>query len=315
MAKKKNDELALREASELALTSRRVVDEQFNDDMANKSDKDASDENLSEFKFVSNKGGVFWVGQEDSEENTMIGIIVGNSHRRTLYTEKYDPDSPAPPACFAVGHELSVLKAHETVPAKKKLKVDGRVADIAPETDCQTCPFGNFVDNAKPVCSQNRQLALIPLDVDFDDLDNKTKVQYLKEGRTLPIESDDGGLHEEFPYREKLINAEEEIWMAKLPPTSLKAFSKFLKSCQTIRRSYDSLVVRISLDLNNSGSFPYYEWNFEIIDRLDPSEYQLIQDRHETIEEGVLRPLDLKPKDPKPKGKSGAGKARNSRKR
>lgn len=85
--------------------------------------------------------------------NPLRTIVVGYSALNAFYDSDYDPDTPAPPACYAVGE---VSKISEMAPAANSPKKQAE--------KCQGCPqnaFGTADKGKGKACRNMRRVAVI----------------------------------------------------------------------------------------------------------------------------------------------------------
>lgn len=93
------------------------------------------------------------------------GAIIGNQiqvvvldfvSKNFLYTERYDPNNPSPPACFAVGKNIAAM-----VPVKE--------APDPQSENCASCPmnaFGSGENGKSKACKNTRELAVLLVEDD-----------------------------------------------------------------------------------------------------------------------------------------------------
>jgi hypothetical protein len=120
---------------------------------------------------IVGKDGTFYLGEQVLPSPLEL-IVVVEAHLNVWYPEAYDPDSPSPPGCFAVGPALQkdaegktvegtgedALRAHATSP-----KIQGGPNGH----DCATCELNKFgsadVGRGK-ACANQRVLAVVMAD-------------------------------------------------------------------------------------------------------------------------------------------------------
>ena len=87
-------------------------------------------------------------------DNVLLGneirvVIVDFCSANRYYDRAFDPNSPAPPACFSFGQELSEMAPFDESPVKQ--------AD-----DCASCPHNQFGSRGNgKACKNTRELAVI----------------------------------------------------------------------------------------------------------------------------------------------------------
>lgn len=136
--------------------------------LAQYAEESAATEQTSGGKFVSIRGGRLSYGGAEVPGNKMSVIILDHIMENHLYTERFDPDTPVSPACFAFGRKEDEMGPHEN--------------STEPQASaCKGCPMNEFgtADTGKgKACKNIRRLALIPED-GLDDLEN-AEIAYLK---------------------------------------------------------------------------------------------------------------------------------------
>jgi hypothetical protein len=117
---------------------------------------------------ISTKSEMFTIGETQLPDPLEV-IVVADAHLNVWYPEAYDPDSPAPPGCFALAPALelneegkgkegtgeSAMHAHPTSPL-----MQGGIHDH----DCATCEmnqFGSAEVGRGKACGNQRQLAVV----------------------------------------------------------------------------------------------------------------------------------------------------------
>lgn len=113
-----------------------------------------------EGNFISLRGGEFNY-RGDVLENPMQVVVLDTAYENAYFDMKWDPENPAPPACFAVSAEA--VDSEDLTP-------DESSPDLQAD-HCAECPMNEWgsaeVGNGK-ACGNNRRLLVIP----YEDLDN-----------------------------------------------------------------------------------------------------------------------------------------------
>lgn len=113
-------------------------------------------------KFIRFSGGRMSFDGADIPDDEIRCVIVGWQHHNTYYDpkERFDPENPATPICYAFGDTEEEMEPHSAAPE--------------PQNDsCATCPLNEWesgVGRAK-ACKNTVRLALIAED-DLEDIDN-----------------------------------------------------------------------------------------------------------------------------------------------
>jgi len=125
--------------------------------------------------WVSFKGGMLSIGGNVQKGNKAKVVVVHSVFENQLYKDRFDPNNPQSPTCYAIAENDEDLKPHKDV-----------VNPVSPE-GCAICP--NNVWGSDPLggkgkaCKNVRRLALLSAD-DLDNLD-KAEVAIAK----LPVTS------------------------------------------------------------------------------------------------------------------------------
>lgn len=102
---------------------------------------------------ISLKGGVVSYGGTPVPNNELDVIVLGFIHEHSLYLDKYDPDNPSSPDCFALGDDEDDMIPHTNV-------------DDPQNEDCASCPnleWGSGSGRGK-ACQQRYRLICVPAD-------------------------------------------------------------------------------------------------------------------------------------------------------
>lgn len=111
-------------------------------------------------QFISFKGGQISYQGNTIKGNELDVVAIDHVFENQYNPEKYDPDNPQPPTCYAFGRDEDELAPHP------------ESADPQHET-CKGCPHNEFgtADNGKgKACKNTRRIAVIP----GDPLDEET---------------------------------------------------------------------------------------------------------------------------------------------
>jgi hypothetical protein len=95
-------------------------------------------------------GNVAFITPDGFEGKELEVVIVDFMSSNMFYEDQYDRDNPAPPTCFAIGPEPSLLVPSQNSPSAQ--------ADT-----CTSCPNNQFGSKGKgKACKNTRLLALMP---------------------------------------------------------------------------------------------------------------------------------------------------------
>lgn len=119
-------------------------------------------------QYISTRGGQLKFNGADIPGNKMNVVILAHVIENALYTDRYDPDNPSTPSCFALGTDESEMGPHDK--------------STEPQADkCKGCPMNDFgsADTGRgKACKNTRRLALIPED-DLGDIES-AEVAFIK---------------------------------------------------------------------------------------------------------------------------------------
>ena len=114
---------------------------------------------------IKSKGNQFFILPDGSEADELELVIVDFLSHNLFYDRVFDPKTPFPPACFAIGAEPTTLAPSKNSPSAQ--------ADT-----CTACPNNMFNSDPKggkgKACKNTRLLAVLPgsaIDDDKVDLD------------------------------------------------------------------------------------------------------------------------------------------------
>ena len=110
------------------------------------------------------RGGVLTYGGTEIEGGAITGIPLAYTMEHTYYADKWDPDDPQPPTCFAqsvpteAGRDGSGMSPHKSVPSPVAASCG----------DCPNLQWGSAQNGAGKACKQIRKIAFIPWTKDMD---------------------------------------------------------------------------------------------------------------------------------------------------
>lgn len=276
-----------------------------------KASEDVKKEAISDFRFVSGiKDGTFQIGDIELGES-ITGVIMGISYINAYYSSQYNPKSPEPPECFAVSLDEDELEAHDTVPSPVNL-AKGKDKGKWEGSPCHSCPHNQFADDGSgKACKNQRKLAFLPLDTEFEGVTDKAKATLIKKGEVIKVDNT------EFPEvgcRETLLEDDAEIFMINVSTTSLKHVKRYIADCKKYHGyPYDGVFCKITLIESANGN--YFEFKFEPIDVITEFEYEVIESMRETANRGLTQPIPMEKKEKATATKKAVTKKRTTRQR
>ena len=248
----------------------------------------AQGEQLRQGMFLSTRGGTLALGEEQMPGNQVCVIILDWVRENTLYQERYNPDSPQPPICYAFARgpaEEDEMGPHPSMQAD--------LSYFQPQSDmCKTCQhnqWGSADKGRGKACQNRRRLTMIPAGVfmprrgsrDFD-LEIFTDTKHFETADTA---------------------------FMKLPVTSVENWGKYVHQVgEATNRSPDGVITRVFIEPH-----PKYQYtiNFELLERVPDELVQIVMRRADLAQaaqiEGYMPPKeDVAPQQ-------GGGSLRNLR--
>lgn len=111
-------------------------------------------EPMAGIPIIRTKGGKFRFDEQELKKPLKV-VVVGSSMVNAYYDSEYDPDSPVPPACYAIGE---VGKESEMAP-KNVPKPQNATC-----TGCPQNAFGTAAKGRGKACRNQRRIAMFMLD-------------------------------------------------------------------------------------------------------------------------------------------------------
>jgi len=231
----------------------------YDKQMAEMAQQYASKETISS-SFLSTAGGVFKLGDEEVDGNKLVVVIAGFVFENTYYGEQeWDPDRPSPPVCFALDPDEDEMGPHPSMQADLEY--------FQPQHDqCKGCPmneFGTALRGKGKACKNRRRLALLPA------------------GYMEPVEGVRNAWAPEI-IEDADHYATAEMVMLKLSPTSLKAFSAFVRKCSSdYSRPPFAVIAEIGIQPGTNASSGGHSFTFDVIGEPDASLFPTLMKRNE----------------------------------
>lgn len=226
----------------------------WDDELAKFAKDEAALEPLSTAKTISTKGGTFTVDGADIG-TTFDVVILDWVFENHIYGERFDPDNPASPICYAFGRSEADMAPHAEA---EKPQCDG----------CANCPANQWesadVGRGK-ACKNVRRLAVM------------TASDFLEGPEAI---------------------AKAEVRVLKLSPSSLKAWSGYVKSlADELKRPTFGVITQLSLAPLQGKSG--HQFKFAVLDKGDKGEDLLaafkgpsvkaIMDRRKSLDELLIQ--------------------------
>lgn len=215
-------------------------------------------------QIFSTQGGTLKLQDVEFPNDEMAVIILDAMFENIYYGgEKYDPDDPQPPVCFALNHDEDEMSPHENV-----IKINQEQANSC--SDCEHNEWGSADTGRGKACKNTRRLAMIPCGK-FD-----------KDGEFEPFES-----AEDFESA--------GIAFMKLPATSITNYAKYIKQLfGALKRPPWAVMTRVALERDKKTQFKV---TFEALDNVSDEFMDAVMQRREEAKASIDFPISLEKRD------------------
>lgn len=211
-------------------------------------------------KFFSMRAGVLSYDDTPLPGNQMACVITDAIMENVYYAESFDSDNRVPPTCFAFGREEDEMEPHE--------KVDEEDCFTRQSEMCEGCPqneWGSADKGRGKACGNRRRLAIIPAGV------------YSKKGELELFDEADAFKSSELAFM-------------KLPVTSVKNYSRYVRECaDQIDRPPYAVFTRIYVEPDAKSQFKV---NFELLEEIDDDLMEVIFKRHKEAADVIAFPYN-----------------------
>jgi len=230
----------------------------------------------SGMKSFALKSGVLSFDGEALPNSEMAVIILDHILANEYFDTDYDPDTPQPRACFALGRDAIAMAPHESVVA----------AGQAQHATCQGClmnEFGSAVKGRGKACGNRRRLIVIPAGT-FDKRSGEFKM-----------------IEDESHYEQA------QGAFLNLPVMSAQGYARYVKQLKgSLNRPPFAVVTRVKVVPDAKSQFLV---TFEAIEELPAELIGTIIKRHEEAEELIMVPFSLVADDQEEAAPKKGGKA------
>lgn len=230
--------------------------------------------------FFSLKGGILTFGGAAIEGNQMAAIIVDSVFENAFNDEKYDPDNPQPPKCFAFARAEEDLGPHDVVREAGNAQ-NGEAEDPA---FCKGCPWNEWgsADTGRgKACKNTRRLGLIPA------------------GKIHPKTG-------EFELGDEAYLRDSGLGILRIPVTSVKPYATYVKQLQGVySRPPYGFVTLIKVVPDAATQFKVH---FEPLEPLPLPLIPMIKQRQKEAESVLFAPYPVPAEAPPPPAR-GRGRA------
>lgn len=200
-------------------------------------------------KFFRTSGGILKFDDEAVPNNRIPVIILDHVFENAYYEDEYDPDNPAAPVCFAFGRDEGEMEPHEQSTEKQHDK-------------CASCPLNKFGSADKgrgKKCRNARRVAVIPAG------------SFGKNGDFKPITKGEHFKNVEVAYM-------------KLPPTSIRDFSRYIKTLTANDLPPFAVITSVTVVPDEHSQ---YKFVFEALEEVDVDLIETLIARSETAAEEI----------------------------
>lgn len=216
--------------------------------------------------WITLQGGIMHYGDEDLPGNGLVCIVLDAVRENAFYSQRFDPNLVVPPNCYAFGYDDAEM-APDMMPDHEWFEPQAETCHVCPQNR-----FGSADTGRGKACGNRRRLALMPAGM------------MVKSGKSWDIEVWD--TYEDF--------AEQDTVLMKLPPTSIKAWSRYVNF---IAREFQlppfGVITHISIEKDPDVVFRVA---FDMIEKVPEDLYDLVLKRNEEAEQLLTMPYD--PPDP-----------------
>lgn len=223
------------------------------------------EEPAGEGLWVSTKGGILAIGDDEMPGNQMYVVILDHYRENTYFDAKYNPEVKLPPKCYAFGRgaDADEMGPHESM--KASLSWEGGYFEPQHDT-CIGCPMNEWgtADTGRgKACQNRRRLILLPA------------------GYAAPKRGSRDFDVELFTDPAHYQTADEA--QMKLPVTSSKEFSKYVSQLGAQhQRPPHGVLTRIYLEPHSGDQFHV---KFEMVEEVPDDLAQIIMDRNAACRE------------------------------
>lgn len=151
-------------------------------EMAARAQKAAKQEKpTGSYKSISIRGGFLKVDDELVEDNELDIVVIAALHENQFYTEKFNPDNPTVPACYAYSDPNAEDPDEGMVPHEE--------AEDKQASDCESCPnnqWGSADTGRGKACKNVRRLMVVTADA-IEDAETLAEAEMRR--LTVPVMS------------------------------------------------------------------------------------------------------------------------------
>jgi hypothetical protein len=214
------------------------------------------------------KSGVLSLDDNPMPNNEVPVIVLSHIFENVFYLEDYDPDNPAPPTAYALGHDEAELRWSEDSIAELDdgEKIAGELCD-----DTSINQWGSADKGRGKACRNLRRLLVIPAG------------QFNKKTGAFELNTD-----EEHYAKAKPV-------FLKIPVMSTPNWSNYVKSlAANLRKPPFVVATRIRVVPDAKSQFKV---TFEALEEMPNSLFATLVKRHEEADTLIMQPYDMTPRE------------------
>ncbi len=243
------------------MTGTQIVD--YSAEWAKQAATYAEQEQLRGGTFLSTRGSVLSIGEDEMPGNQACVIILDAVRENTYYSGKFDPDNSAAPVCYAFGRGTEDMSPHESMQEAPQY--------FEPQSEtCEVCPhneWGSADTGRGKACQNRRRLALV----------NAGFYTPKKGSRDFDLEI----ITDEKHYRTA------ELAFLKLPVMSVKVWAQYVTQLSAqLRRPPYGVITRVYLEPDPKSQ---YRVRFEMIEEVPDAVAAIVMARHEEAKAAVIQ--------------------------
>lgn len=210
----------------------------------------ASAEKTTGGTFISTRGGVLKLGDDEFPGNRIACVIIDVLQENTFYTGKYNEENPLPPVCYAAE------RMGDEVDMGPHVSMQAHLDYFEPQHEtCEGCPmlrWGTADTGKGKACQERRRLTILPAGF----------YEKKRGSRDFELELIDDP---------KVILEDVEPAMIRLPVTSVRAWSEFVKKLSaTMQRPPWGVITEISSVQDSKTQF---KLTFDVLGTIDDPDF------------------------------------------
>ncbi len=233
----------------------------FDEQWAKDAQQYANEEQGGGGQFISCKGGIFQLGEEEFPGNELIVVVLDAIRENVYYDSRYDPDVAASPKCYAFGRSDEEMAPHRSMMAHPYFEPQ--------HEQCVGCPrneWGTSNTGKGKACGNRRRLAVV----------HAGFLSKRKGSRDFDVELFNDPQH----------FAEADIHMLKLPVMSVKEWGKYVGALSAnLHKPPYAVVTRIYSVPDAKSQFRI---KFELVEPLADTLAPVIMERHAQAKAGII---------------------------